>query len=261
MGGSDGLAVVRSLDTHFCLWYTPAPGWRRPGAVFFASGSGLETQRQRLAPVQFMRMLVVSDEIEPHLYGPGAYKLHGSIDLLISCGDLPFYYLEYLASVLNAPIYYVFGNHGFETEQRADEIEPAQPRVGVNLDRAVVCERGVLLAGLEGCMRYNRHARFQASEWEMWRRVLGLTPRLALNRLRYGRFMDVLVTHAPPFGIHDQPDRAHQGFKSFLWLLRTFRPRYHVHGHIHLYDRNRTAATRYHRTDVINVFPRRIIEL
>ncbi|QLQ07363.1 MAG: hypothetical protein HZY76_15965 [Anaerolineae bacterium] len=37
----------------------------------------------------------------------------GHIDAIVSCGDLPFYYLEYLAGVLNAPTYFVFGNHGF----------------------------------------------------------------------------------------------------------------------------------------------------
>lgn len=208
-----------------------------------------------------MRVLVVSDEVEPHLYGPAAARLQGVVDVLVSCGDLPFYYLEYLASVLNVPSYFVFGNHGFELEHRADEIGIAHPRVGTNLHGITVNERGLLMAGLEGCMRYNARPRFQYSESEMWQWVLGLAPRLWLNRLRYGRFLDVLVTHAPPRGIHDQPDRAHTGFKSFLWLMRTFRPRYLWHGHIHIYNRNQVVATRYHQTDVINVYPFRVIDV
>lgn len=208
-----------------------------------------------------MRILVVSDEVEPHLYGPGAFKLQSTTDVLISCGDLPFYYLEYLASTLNVPSYFVFGNHGFELEQRADEVGIAQPRVGANLHGITVNEHGLLLAGLEGCMRYNPSAWFQYSENDMWLQALNLAPRLMMNRLRYGRYLDVLVTHAPAFGIHDQPDRAHTGFKSFLWLLRTFRPRYLLHGHIHVYNRNQVVATRYHQTDVINVYPHRVIEI
>ena len=102
-----------------------------------------------------MRVLVISDEVEPHLYGPGAARLQGTIDVLVSCGDLPFYYLEYLAGTLNVPSYFIFGNHGFELEHRADEIAIAHPRVGTNLHGTTVNERGLLMAGLEGCMRYN----------------------------------------------------------------------------------------------------------
>lgn len=214
-----------------------------------------------LISANYMRVLVVSDEVEPHLYGPGAVRLQGTIDLLVSCGDLPFYYLEYLAGTLDVPSYFVFGNHGFELEHRADEIAIAHPRVGSNLHVTTVNERGVLMAGLEGCLRYKPHGRFQYSEGEMWQQALNLAPRLILNRLRHGRYLDVLVTHAPPFGIHDQPDRAHTGFKSFLWLLRTFRPRYLWHGHVHVYNRNQVIATRYCETDVINVYPHRVIDV
>lgn len=208
-----------------------------------------------------MRILVVSDEVEPHLYGPDALRLQDTTDVLISCGDVPFYYLDYLASALNVPCYFVFGNHGFELEHRADEIGIAHPRVGVNLHGSTVNEQGLLLAGLEGCMRYRPRARFQYSEGDMWLQALNLAPRLMMNRLRYGRYLDVLVTHAPAAGIHDQRDLAHTGFKSFLWLLRTFRPRYLLHGHIHVYNRNQVVATRYRQTDVINVYPYRIIEV
>ena len=38
-----------------------------------------------------------------------------------------------------------------------------------------------------------------------------LTPQLLWNRQRYGRYLDVLVTHSPPFGVHDRPDLPHYG--------------------------------------------------
>ena len=46
-------------------------------------------------------------------------------------------------------------------------------------------------------------------------------------------------------GIHDQPDRCHRGFEVFRWFLRTFRPRYHLHGHVHVYDNRTVTETRY----------------
>ncbi len=208
-----------------------------------------------------MRILAVADEVDRSLYSSALTRRVGHIDAIVSCGDLPFYYLEYLAGVLNAPTYFVFGNHGFELEHRADEAAIAQPRVGTNLDRKVVDEGGVLLAGLEGCMRYNSASRFQYTEREMRLRVGALLPHLLLNRLRHGRYLDVLAVHAPPYGIHDLPDRCHSGFKSYLWLMQHFRPRYLLHGHVHAYNPRQVVATRYGQTNVVNVYPYRVIDI
>ncbi|MEZ4718662.1 MAG: hypothetical protein R2851_21585 [Caldilineaceae bacterium] len=65
----------------------------------------------------------------------------------------------------------------------------------------------------------------------------------------------MLVAHSPPAGIHDKPDLPHQGFPSFLRFMRLFRPRYLLHGHIHLYRHDEITCTRYHDTSVINVYP------
>jgi hypothetical protein len=75
-----------------------------------------------------------------------------------------------------------------------------------------------------------------------------------LNRAIQGRFLDVFVSHAPPWGIHDQPDLPHQGVKAFLWLLRVFRPAYHFHGHIHIYRSDTVTKTRFLDTQVINTY-------
>ncbi len=81
------------------------------------------------------------------------------------------------------------------------------------------------------------------------------------NKLRYGRYLDILVTHAPPRGIHDQADPAHAGFDAFRWLIEKFQPRYHLHGHVHVYDRRKTCVTRVGRTEVVNVYPYRELTL
>ncbi|MCB0098855.1 MAG: hypothetical protein KDE46_24140, partial [Caldilineaceae bacterium] len=74
-------------------------------------------------------------------------------------------------------------------------------------------------------------------------------------------WLDVLVAHSPPRGIHDEEDRAHQGFESFLTFMRWFKPRYLLHGHIHIYRQDTVTQTSYHETEVINVYPYRILEL
>lgn len=212
-----------------------------------------------------MRVLVVSDKVEPIIYSPGVVRRAGDVDMVLSCGDMPFYYLEFIVSMLNKPTYYVFGNHGSEVEYQSGKgdiwQQKTEPQGAVNLHRRRVKEGDLLLAGLEGSMRYNQAPRFQYSNREMWGHIARLIPGLMMNRMRYGRYLDVLVAHSPPWGIHDKADLPHQGFKSFLPFMRWFRPRYLLHGHIHLYRNDEVTETRYHETDVINVYPFRILNL
>ena len=209
-----------------------------------------------------MRALVICDEVEPILYSPAVCERVGDVDLIISCGDLPFYYIEYIVSMVNRPSYYVYGNHGKEVEyQGLDWTQKTSPMGAENLHRRTVNENGLLLAGLEGSIRYNYSSRFQYTDTEMWMNIWRLFPQLLVNRARYGRWLDVLVAHSPPRGIHDQEDRAHQGFKSFLPFMRWFKPRFLLHGHIHLYRRDVVTQTRYFNTEVINIIPFKILDL
>ena len=95
----------------------------------------------------------------------------------------------------------------------------------------------------------------------MRRVVAQLVPRLLWNRQRLGRALDVLVTHSPPFGIHDRPDLPHTGFKVFLSFLRLFKPRYHLHGHVHIYRQDEISQTQFEETTIINVYPYRLLEM
>ena len=43
---------------------------------------------------------------------------------------------------------------------------------------------------------------------------------------------DVLISHAPPRGVHEEPDdRAHEGFDGLRDYLARAAPRIHLHGH------------------------------
>jgi hypothetical protein len=212
-----------------------------------------------------MRVLAVSDKVEPILYSPAVLDRVGKVDMIISCGDLPFYYIEYLMTMLGCPTYFVYGNHGREVQfgsGRGDDWNRSTSPMGaVDLHLTTVKEGDLLLAGLEGSMRYNRGPGAQYTESQMARNLLRLAPKLVINRIRHGRYLDVLVTHAPPLGIHDKPDLPHRGFNAFRTLMRWFKPRYLLHGHIHLYRHGEVTETRYADTDVINVYPFQLLTL
>jgi uncharacterized protein len=211
-----------------------------------------------------MRILTVSDKVEPVLYSPFIRERVGEIDLILACGDLPYYYLEYIVDQLDAPLFFVHGNHD-------KLIPPANPfgvfaspaglSWAVDLHARVRCYHGLLVAGLEGCRVYNPGAPFQYSESDVRWQTIRLAQRLVFNRCRYGRYLDILITHAPPRGIHDAADLPHQGFETYLRLLRCYRPLLMIHGHQHIYNRNDTSVTDYAGTRIINTYGYRVTEL
>ncbi len=47
-----------------------------------------------------MRVLAISDKVEPILYSPAVNQRVGKLDMILACGDLPFYYIEYLMTMV-----------------------------------------------------------------------------------------------------------------------------------------------------------------
>ena len=208
-----------------------------------------------------MKVLFVSDKVVEHLYSPSIATRYSDVDLVVGCGDLPYYYLEFLQSILNSSLTYVHGNHDSEREYLADGSSVSGPMGGVNLHCQTYQVDQLLLAGLEGSIRY-RMGRFQYSQREMWLNViLHLVPRLLVNRIKYGRYLDVLVAHSPPYGIHNGQDHTHIGFRAFLWLMKVFKPRYLAHGHRHIYNPTEVTETQYSETKVINIYPYKLLDI
>lgn len=202
-----------------------------------------------------MRVLTVSDVIVESLYGPALRDIARDAAFVVSCGDLPSAYLEYIVSMLDIPLFYVMGNHGTRGGKQGE------PEGCVNVDGKVVRCQGLLLAGLEGSIRYNTAPRYQYSENEMRAKIALLARKLLMNRLRYGRFLDILITHAPPYGIHDRTDPAHRGFRSFLGFLDRFQPDYMIHGHTHLYDSRAVRESVRGHTLIVNAYGYRLLEI
>jgi Icc-related predicted phosphoesterase len=204
-----------------------------------------------------VEVLAVSDEVDQRIYTPSIRERMGDVDLIVGCGDVPASYLEFLVDAVNRPVYYVLGNHAEELTRHGERGEPVHPQGCCDLGGKVMRDpaTGMIMAGLPGSPRYSEHEPVQYTEWQMHWMMLKMLPRLYWNKFRYGRFLDVLVTHAPPRDVNDREDKAHQGFTSMRRFLRRFRPTYQLHGHIHLYDRSQPFQTTFHETEVINVYP------
>lgn len=206
-----------------------------------------------------MKILAVSDQVVKSIYSTHICERFDDVDMVLSCGDLPYSYLEFIVSMLNVPCFFVHGNHD-QPEHQSDGRVLAAPGGWVDLDGRTVQSRGVILAGLEGSIRYKPAGDHQYTEAQMAFKIRRMMPALLLNRLRYGRYLDVLVTHAPPFHIHDGEDYCHRGFKSLLWFMDRFRPRYLIHGHKHVY-KPEPCQTGYGDTQVINAYPSCVLDL
>jgi len=205
-----------------------------------------------------VKILAVSDQIVETIYGSRIRERFGDVEMVLSCGDLPYSYLEYIISMLNAPCFFVHGNHD-KPEYMANGRTLTRPGGWINLDGRTVKVKDIILGGLEGSMRYKPNAPFQYTDSEIAHKAWWLTPSLLMNRLFHGRYLDILIAHSPPFGIHDGEDWPHRGFKTFLRMMARFRPRYLLHGHKHIYG-TEPWQTRYLDTEIINVHPFRVIE-
>lgn len=205
-----------------------------------------------------MKVLVVSDAVSRTVYSETVHERFPDIDLVLSCGDLPYDYLEYIVSALNVPLLYVHGNH--DRPLLTDGADLTHPRGCVNVHRRIAMTKGLLIAGLEGSPRYRLNEPFQYTDRQVRAIIRRMTPRLIANRLLRGRALDVLITHSPPQGIHDHSDPAHQGFRALLGFVRRFRPRYLIHGHTYP-RRGSTSRTTYQGCQVIQVQGHTVLNL
>jgi Icc-related predicted phosphoesterase len=168
----------------------------------------------------FMKILAVSDFIEPlHCDLPENSAL-SDVQLIVSCGDLPPDYLSALSKAFGAPLYYIRGNHDIRYES-------SPPKNCYNIHARVVLFAEHTILGLEGSHWYNGRP-LQYTEAQMRQILRFLRPRLR----RHAR-LDMVIAHAPPRHVHDADDPCHRGFQAFRGLIDRYQPRYFLHGHIH----------------------------
>jgi Icc-related predicted phosphoesterase len=192
-------------------------------------------------------VLAIADEVSRTLYECFERDRWRSVDCILSCGDLPPCYLDFLCSNLTIPLFYVRGNH--DAGYRASEYDGSQ-----NIHGKVVNFKGVRIAGFEGSARYNGGA-LQHTEREMNLAV----HRARLSALRTGP-PDIILTHAPPAGPHAGTDVCHAGFHAFNSAIKVWTPQLLIHGHMHNYDGEQTpygSGT----TTIVNAYPYRLLQV
>lgn len=168
------------------------------------------------------------------------------VDLLVAAGDLPWDYLESIVSSLGVPAAYVPGNHDPAMRQGA------APQGMVSVDEQVVSVGGLLIAGLGGCVRYNDgHHQYTQKEYDQRARRLIKSAQGPI---------DVLLTHAPPLGLGDEPDPSHVGISALHEVIEELRPTWHLHGHIHPYGMHKPDR-QLGSTTIRNVIPWQVLEI
>ena len=190
-----------------------------------------------------MKILALADRECPYLWDYlDRRRLEGG-DLILSCGDLDPRYLSFVATFAHGPVLYIHGNHD-------DRYARVPPEGCICVEDKVYVHQGVRILGLGGSVRYKPQGEHQYTQRQMERRVA----RRRLELMRRKGF-DILLTHAPALGLNDGEDFAHTGFSAFNALMDRYRPRYFVHGHIHInYGVDIPRRCAYQDTQVINAY-------
>lgn len=195
-----------------------------------------------------MRILAIADEESKYLWDFFEKEKLEGIDLILSSGDLNPRYLSFLATFTSAPVLYVHGNHD-------DKYKRIPPEGCICIEDQIYEHEGVRILGLGGSMRY-RPGVNQYTEKEMVKRV---------KKLRFKLFrkkgFDILLTHSPAYQLNDGRDLPHQGFQVFNTLMDKYKPRFFIHGHVHMaYGRQHKRYDQYGDTHVINAFERCVFD-
>ena len=195
-----------------------------------------------------MRILAVADKECDALwdnYSPGKLREY---DLILSCGDLKAEYLRFLVTMARCPLLYVHGNH--------DGRYAADPPEGCDcIEDSLVVYRGLRILGLGGS-RGHVNGSHQYTERQMRKRVRKLRRALTL-----AGGADIVVAHAAPLGVGDADDMTHKGFEVFLSLIDEHKPKYFLHGHVHLnYGFNIARVNEYGGTQVTNCWEKQVFD-
>ena len=232
-----------------------------------------------------MKILCLSDYVDPLIYNQNVREVFGDVDLVLCAGDLPLDYVDFVVTMLNKPTYFIFGNHNLKDfsyyHKAARNIPQAMPsdfkhssfgHGGTYAGFKVFQDKNLcftdpltgkttplLIAGVSGSVEYNKGLN-QYTEYQMKRQLRRMIPALIKNKIKYGRYLDILLTHASPRHIHDKEDPCHKGFECFNWFIQKFKPSYLVHGHIHLYDMRENRVTVSGNTTIVNAYAHWIIQ-
>jgi uncharacterized protein len=185
-----------------------------------------------------MKILAISDF--PVEEGLKQRVIDNKIDLIICCGDFSIFGLKEVGEIDWIPKIGVYGNHctrGYMGELGITDLHLKRVEIG-----------GYTFAGFEGSVRYKdeRYAPMFSQEE-------------AYNLVEFIPKADIIISHCPPFGINDQEDLAHNGFKALRDYLITNKPKAWFHGHT--YPTKENLITDFEGTKIFYTDPEIIVEI
>ncbi len=163
------------------------------------------------------------------------------VKLICTLGDLDFFALKELAEITNIPKIGVYGNH--------DSGKYFESLGIINIHLKTFEFENLVFGGFEGSVRYKNS-----------QEAIMYTQEEAFELLKDFPSVDVMIAHSPPYGINDKPEElTHQGFKALREYIQQKKPKYFLHGHTDVNERN--AITKFGETTIIYVYRDKIVDL
>lgn len=163
------------------------------------------------------------------------------IDIIITLGDLTHSDLSELSLITNIPKIGVYGNHCLGTYM--------EPLGIINMHLQTYSYGGLLFGGFQGCVRYKQNPE-----------AIMYSQQEASELMKGFPQVDVFLSHAPPYGINDEPEElAHQGFYGLRTYLDTLPPKMWLHGHT--YPTEETIIKQYKTTVIQYVYRQALVTL
>lgn len=177
-----------------------------------------------------MNTLIIADE--PTLIT----KKHEDIELLISLGNLSNNVIH--KAISNNNIY-----NGIAVKGNYDDYDPF-PKPVQDLHMDVKTIDGITFAGIAGCISYKRKGAF-LYEQDIMSSLIEQLP-----------YVDVIIAHNSPFGIHEKNQETHIGFIGLKNYIEEHQPKYCIHGHQHINKVSTIGATK-----IIGVMGEKILDI
>lgn len=130
-------------------------------------------------------------------------------DLVVTLGDIPRDTLDYILFMSKTLTSLgVLGNH-----------DPKEIIELNNIHCKVVEFKGIKIGGFGGSLKYKDEPNHY-------------TEKEAAKKIQKMPYVDIFISHSPPYSTSDQNDPVHCGFKAFDDYIELKRPRYWLHGHL-----------------------------
>lgn len=162
------------------------------------------------------RFLVLCDL---HFLEEGQLEVIPSLDFdcCLLLGDIPSDALFCIKKLVAKPIYAVGGNHDTREMYKKANIS--------YIHGEVVEANGLSITGIEGSHRYKK-----AEE------LLMLTQEDSIKTVKELPPADILISHDSSFGRYgNSPNKC--GLKGISNYIKKYKPKLHLHGHYHIYDK------------------------